>query len=603
MLEHMQTTGQINNFANESLKATTSDVLLEIWINSLLSGPQTHAVNTFSNGLVSLFSDLETWVAAGIGSLHGGNKISFREAVSYATGTLEGAFKGLKLARTAFNTEIPSGEGKMEARRYQAISAEKLGITNPGRAAAVDKLGRIIRTPGRALLAGDELFKSVARTKKLHQLAMREALRNAKDSAQVRTLYQQYRESPTEEMLDEAQTWADYQTFTKELGQFGKQIQNLAAKHPLMRVLIPFIRTPTNIVKFAIERTPLAPIFKQTRDDLLGKNGNIARDEAMSRMLIGSSIGALTMYLTAQGLITGGGPDDGRERNAMRSNGWQPYSFLIGDKYVAFNRLEPLGMLLGIAADSVEVWEALSEDDQNNLASLMLISISKNLTSKTWLRGISEAVNALTDPDRYGPYYVRNLLGTVVPTGLAQLARVDDPALRDAQTILDKIKSRIPGMTRQVPMRYDILGNEIRLEGAVGPDLLSPFYVAQRQHDPIIAAMKEVDYFPGMPTRKVFGVKLSPDQYSEYIRLAGTGARRMLQGVVRLNAYRMLSVAEKERILEKAFRESKKMARLLLIKRYPDLALQLRAAEARKKLDKMQRSPVGQTLYKQIGYM
>ena len=68
----------------------------------------------------------------------------------------------------------------------------------------------------------------------------------------------------------------------------------------------------------------------------------------------------------------------------------------------------------------------------------------------------------LADPDRYGSRYVQRLSGTVIPTGLAQWARTEDPALREARTIMDNIRSRYsPGSRRELYPRLDRFGEPI----------------------------------------------------------------------------------------------------------------------------------------------
>ena len=53
---------------------------------------------------------------------------------------------------------------------------------------------------------------------------------------------------------------------------------------------------------------------------------------------------------------------------------------------------------------------------------------------------MSDLVEAVHDPDRYGERYIQRLAGTMIPTGVAQVARVQDPVLREARSVLDHIK-------------------------------------------------------------------------------------------------------------------------------------------------------------------
>jgi hypothetical protein len=165
----------------------------------------------------------------------------------------------------------------------------------------------------------------------------------------------------------------------------------------------------------------------------------------------------------------------------LYATGWQPYSVKIGDTYYSYGRLEPLGILLGVASDFTELNKAMTTQEQNSVAALIMGSISKNLVSKTWLRGPSEMIEAIQDPDRYGATYVQNLVGTLVPTGVAQYARNQDPYLREARSILDKLKERVPGYRETLPARRDVFGDPIKLEGSLGPDILSRSIRAKRR--------------------------------------------------------------------------------------------------------------------------
>nr|BDD47290.1 hypothetical protein 9 [Desulfobacteraceae bacterium] len=55
LMESFDDAAQIGKFVEQAQRATSTDMLLEAWINGLLSGPQTHAVNMTSNALVALW--------------------------------------------------------------------------------------------------------------------------------------------------------------------------------------------------------------------------------------------------------------------------------------------------------------------------------------------------------------------------------------------------------------------------------------------------------------------------------------------------------------------------------------------------------------------
>lgn len=516
---------QLNAFVNKVGRATTKDVLFELWINALLSGPQTHAVNTLSNSLVALWQIPERLLASGFSKAlkSGDDAVRAGEAKAQAFGIIEGFKDGLK----AFGTTVRTGDvsdvvSKVEVPHRRAISAEGLELSGTvGRAA--DYLGGALRIPTLLLGAEDAFFKSIGYRMELNARAYREAIADGLKGKEAAERIQRIIANPPEDIHMAAIDAARYQTFTQELGFAGKSYQKAAAKIPVLRIITPFIRTPTNIMKFFFERSPVAVLMEPFRAAM--KAGGSRRDLALARVSMGAMVMATASVYAADGTITGGGPVDPRLRNALRATGWQPYSVKIGDTYYAYGRLEPLGTLLGIAADFTEISGELGESEINDIASHSAMAVAKNITSKTFLRGISDLLQTIDDPERYGDQWIRNLSGTVIPTGVAQITRIQDPVLRETRTVLDRIRSRVPGYSKDLPPRRNIWGEPIRLEGGLGPDIISPVYIGRDKHDPISDEIVRLEVPVSMPPRQIMGVELSPHEYSRYVELAGNAAK------------------------------------------------------------------------------
>jgi len=229
-------------------------------------------------------------------------------------------------------------------------------------------------------------------------------------------------------------------------------------------------------------------------------------------------------------------------------------------------------MLLGISADFVELTDVMTEAEQKDVVALITGSISRNLTSKTWLRGISDMVEAFNDPVRYGQQWVQNLAGTVVPTGVAQFARAQDPYLREARSVLDKIKDRLPGFKETLPFRRDLFGEPIKLEGGLGPDILSPVYVSTAEDDPAVAEMLRLGIPPSKPTRMIRGVELNAEQYDALQTVTGQTARRLLSTLTALPNWNGLDDQIKADAITDAFRQARDVGRVATVARFPDLA-------------------------------
>lgn len=562
---------QVGKFTAEAFKAKTSDMLLEAWINALLSGPTTHAANMLSNSFVSAWSIPESATAAAISKLTGSG-ISGREALARGFGILEGAKDGIRAAWRAFKTEEPSDAAtKLDVRRYRAIPSVDIGGVEIG--------GKQVRIPGRLLQAEDEFFKAIGYRQEIGALSMRKALSENLSGKPLAERVADLKANPTEEMVAAARNAAAKQTFTNPLGEAGQALTTMTRELPALRVVMPFVRTPLNVVKFAAERSPLAPLFREVRANLAGEHGAVARDHQIARIALGSSVSAAAAYMAAEGLITGGGPAEPQRRALMRADGWQPYSVKIGDTHYSFSRLDPMGMLMGVAADFAELSKAMKQDEKANIAALMMGSVSRNLVSKTWLQGPSDLIEAVQDPQRYGPRYIQRLIGTVVPTGVAQLAKVDDPYLREARNILDTIRSRIPGERDKLFIRRDAFGDPIVGEGAVGADLLSPIYQSTARNDAAIAELLRLKVYPGRLSRKLQGVELSDAEYDQYSQAAGNLMKQSLDTVVALPEWAKAPDDAKEDLMREVIRKTRDVARTTLIAQSPDLALRIAQAK------------------------
>lgn len=517
---------RLNSYALKATKPRFRDKLSELYINSLLSGPQTHVVNIVSNALTALGQIPEHLVAAAIGAGRQGvqraavDRVLFSEVSARATGMLSALPEGLKEGLRVFRTEQPlDWVTRLEQTSHQAISGTK---------------GKLIRVPARAMTAMDEVFKGIARNSTINGLAVRKAylggLRGEKAVARAAELAA----SPSDDMIEEAFDYARYLTFQSKVGPIASGIMKATNEMPLLKIVVPFVRTPTNLMKFAVERSPAAPFIKRWRDDVLA--GGARRDLAISKAVVGSGIGATIASLAAQGLVTGSGPADDKARRLMVAEGWQPYSIKVGDQWVSYSRLDPFATTLGVAADLATKSEHMTASQRDKMAVTITSAIMQQLESKTWLSGVSDLIQAINDSERFGPAYLSRVAGSLaVPTGVAQVARTLDPVQRDTRGVPNppgwlpgwmegpaaRIQSRIPGLSEELPARHDIFGREIVSEGGLGPDILSPAWIKTQRDDPVAKEMLTIGATFGSLPRKTKDVEHTPEQQSQYEALAG----------------------------------------------------------------------------------
>lgn len=539
--------GQLAVATRQIREATTTDKITEAWLSGLLSGPQTHAVNTLSNFIVSGWTLAEEF-----------GRIPFRspkhwgQATQEAVATAEGWRKGWAEGFSLFAKALRTGEGA-------ATTGVERRLALPA----------VINWPLRLLQAEDALFQAVGRRMELHKQATRQAFEAGIDPRANPKEFAAFVEgavrNPTGEATAAATDRARYQTFTKPLGEAGRALQHFTNAHLAAKFIIPFVRTPINIVKFAGERTPLGLFSKNVREELAA--GGDRRATMLARMSIGSGAMYTIFQAAMDGRITGSGPTDPDAKKAWRDAGYQPFSIKFGDKWYAYGRFEPLGILFGIAADGASIAKEFKdkgdqafEDDFVKFTSALAASATANLSDKTWLRGVSEAIEAWQDPERYGERWAQSFAGTAVPTISAQIARVQDPLLRQAQSFTDTWKSRIPGMSEDLPPVLNIWGEPIVREGSFGPDLLLPIWQSTHEKDKVKEEVVRLDAARSMPRRKYGNVELTPQQYNDVVQRAGAPAKAILDGIVNTPIWDQYPEALKKEIIRRTIAEARAFA-------------------------------------------
>ncbi|AHE52823.1 hypothetical protein NX02_05420 [Sphingomonas sanxanigenens DSM 19645 = NX02] len=546
--------GDINSFATKALKPTWKDKLVELWYNSLLSSPQTHIVNSLSNTLTSLSQIPEYAAASVLGQLRRGSadRVLASELGPRVVGMIEGAKQGLvSFGRTLRTGEVPDLVTKVEARTQHAISGIK---------------GSIIRTPSRLLAAEDEFFKSVARKMETNGLAIRRAKAEGLKGDAMKARAADLMANPTDDMLRSSLDYARYLTYQRPLGAAGQSISRFTQAMPLAKLVIPFVRTPLNIFKYVGERSPFAPLMKEWRAEVMA--GGARRDLALARATMGTGIASWIYSLAAGGNITGAGPLDANARELMKADGWQPFSIRVGDTWYSYQRMDPFAMTIGVAADLYEKRTHMTDRQAEHETGLLIASIMQNLADKTWLSGASDFAKAMDDPQRFLPSYIGRTAGSMtVPTIVAAGTRTIDPVQRDTRTPLDYIKARIPGLSSTLPARRDVFGRPVEREGGVGPDFLSPIATKAARNDPLVREMLDINARFGKMPRRIKGVQLTPQHYSEMTRMAGQKIERGVRAAMASPSWRTLSDQGKVKVVDRIKREAREDARDRILQR------------------------------------
>ena len=673
---------KILGLAKKAQGKSLLDATSEYWINSILSGPRTQAVNFLGNALTQMLGTAEMVVG---GVLTGNIPLAKAAIASWADYVLyreafSAAFKTLVTGKEVLDIGSRTLEDPRQAIGDVLDLNKGLDKSKSFTKKSIDVLGGVINLPARGLLTGDELFKQLAfrRAARLKagmeaiglgikdpkeiagyvadklnkvvttngQVMSQEALiRIAADKADelgmVGTQFAKQRSDFINDYLDEnfdenasilasyALDEAKYFTHTRELeeGTLGKGIQNLTRAVPMLKFILPFVRTPTNLLSFAFERSPLAASFRiPGTDKILNVPGLKSEAEALRKGLasedpvirasavgkVATSFGVLGLFADMvfnnnvgdRPIITGGGPTDDRQRKILEETGWRPYSIFYDGKYYSYQRLDPIATLLGTTAD---IHEMLREDIEANekqaedVFVTMATAISRNLSNKSYLAGIQLWADAFQEPERFGDRVLRNYAGTVVPNVFAQAQDYDKQALREVRSVADAVLKKTPGGREMLDPKRNILGEEKIIDfGTFG--FINPIASSEAKEDPILKEMAELEHGFRQPSSKMLGGNVDLLEYQnqsgqsahdrrlellQSVKIGGRTLRQSLNKLIKSAKYKSLPKFDRElgiesprvRQITSILNKYKRIAQREMLKEFPDVALKIRNTE------------------------
>ncbi|KMO36661.1 hypothetical protein VQ02_14900 [Methylobacterium variabile] len=270
--------------------------------------------------------------------------------------------------------------------------------------------------------------------------------------------------------LEEAQI----ATFQQDLlpNTLGKWVQSGTSSVPALRFIVPFVRTPTNVLRTGWKMTPILNYAqKEFQQMIRGEMGAEKQAQAIGQAAMGSLFMGTAAMLTHAGYVTGGGPSDPELKKTLMAAGWQPYSFVIPGEdgkptYVNFGRYDPIAMPFGIMADVVDIWERDHDGDgpgEQAVAALggVFLSLVKQLGQKTYLTSLNDALDVLRTPDRSLGKVAGGMAANFVPFASGLRFINPDPLMRETRSVVDKIKATVPGLSDRLPPQRDIFGDPL----------------------------------------------------------------------------------------------------------------------------------------------
>lgn len=366
----------------------------------------------------------------------------------------------------------------------------------------------------------------------------------------------------------------------------------------MMEGLLPFKKTPTNILRRGIEYSPAGLIGTLTKGVYDLNTDKITVNEfidGISSGLTGTAIFGVGMFLASTGAIMGGYADDD-DKKFRKLKGLQEYSVKIGNKTYTIDWAAPGSLPLFIG---VETMYALKKErgmtmDDMGKAAMRLVDPMINMSM---LSGLNDTLDAISYADdklsaaAMETFY--SLLGQYVPTLFGQVARTVDTTQRvnyqDVNTgmsknmlyFIEKMQNKIPYLSFSNDPYLNEFGQENVTESrfvAAIQNFISPGYISDIKDDKVLneierlQGVQEEDVLPKkMP--KYLGTKedrvdLTSAEHTTFQRTAGQTAYNILDNMIDDKRYDNLTAEQQAEAIKMAYDYAKAVGRIAVQPEY-----------------------------------
>jgi hypothetical protein len=507
--------------------------------NSYLSGLNTQQRNILGNATQIIMRPAEM----ALGSI--GNTNDRQAALSMYGSMFQSMKEGLQVAKASWADFKADGLEKATAdgNMYDQLKNLRATAKNPAENAAAALASAQyqlmaspwLQTPMRALNAADHGFRAVSARQMAHfdfmKLSMEDGIKF--DPKKFETYYStKFKDG---QIVDEQLLkYAKEDTFQEDLGVAMGMVSEVIDRVPMVKYVVPFVKTPTNILKRTahyiplagriVYKTPLGNIFFKEYSQIMRGSDETAKAIYRGREGAGVMTAMVFGTLGFNGLSTGAGPSDYKEKKRWEMEGIQPHSFKFGDVWVSNRFLGPIGILMSAYSDLGMIAERQgSYESFNDLRNQLIYTTAGSLLDQSWLKGLVGSLEYLTDAamvqrDLNVDDAVASMSRALIPyqAALRSWSNTLVPGMREYDNEFQKVLAEsIPGLKSQLGAERVSLkdGKPLTNAGYSALNQVTPFNLNEVRTDPVIGQLNDLGV--GFPTEymdTVEGVKLTATQ-------------------------------------------------------------------------------------------
>lgn len=402
-------------------------------------------------------------------------------------------------------------------------------------------------------------------------------------------------------------TYRDVNAFSQMvtgIGNAGRNSKNAFARagNLLMQGVLPFKKTPANILARGVEYSPLgfltsiAAYAKEVRRSGITVDerqaAGIKLMDGLSAGLTGTGLMALGFLMAGQGWLRGHGSDDDKERRQEEANGHQAYSLEAGGVSVTLDWVAPEALPVFAGANLYEIASSMKNGDWENGPQMKdyikaITQLSDPMVEMSMLSGVADVIQSAAYAKNQDESVLAAILKSAaasyvtqaLPTLFGQIERVSedrrytpfidktDFLSTDLQRTVSKASSKILGWDyNQVPY-IDAWGREEEsgtLLKRAGHNFLNPAYTSKIEEGPLEKELMRVYKKTGdggcFPSRAETSFKVNGEnrylnqrEYLDYAKKKGQWSREYAQALIDSRAYKRLSDEEKAEALADAY--------------------------------------------------
>lgn len=581
----------LESFEDMTWLGRSTASLINYWTASILSGFKTQIVNVASNQSMRVINGYAVRpLAAAVSPLRrkitGDTEgVEFAEVGAQYIAARDGLRDALLMAGRVFGKGTFQNKGEYISsfgnKKIDDITQDTLSLSG---AVGVDKvpvLSHLLNFVQRSteaasyglLSMGDEYFKAMAYRSSLYGQSVRQAASEGLQGDALTDRANELLNNVTKRMHDEALAEAERMTFTNEtngaLGSIANKFAAFAQEEPLFKFIVPFIRTPTALLDRTIKMSPIAWVQKDFRERVA--KGGADADVAIGELLFGSTMLGLFYMLYQEKVVTGAGPENYAQREALERMGWQPYSIKIGNKYISYKRgFDPLGMSIGAVMTMLDRMAYKQQDPSAGDWTLgAALALAKYFSDQPYLTGIASImalVDGKKDPDAWSARQLASFVPSLwrdAESARRGLSGEDSTPVvyqgREFWSMLnDYLDQRLPGNTGDdlPPLRYwdgTVVtaggGNALYLYNSLSPIKAS---IGRKDEASARMAANGIKVSPPVPTVTIWSsarikvdllndLKNGEKLYDKLLQLVGEQRRRRMDALVQNRAFQKLA--------------------------------------------------------------